>query len=297
LKSYELPAYNPVYPTGSNMVWTMGKQLPKFVNVIRKEQKETERLVRREKMDCVISDNRYGCYSQNVKSVFITHQIHLLMPARWMETGMNLLNRKLMHNFSECWIPANDDKLIPDLLLGREKLNTKFIGYLSRVKSIAAEKKNKVLVICSGPEPQRSIFEEVVSTQLKKVDLLSLVVRGIVGTNQETIHLGANVSVENYLHSEEMYKTISESEIVISRSGYSTIMDLMKLGKKAIFVPTPGQTEQEYLAKVLMEKGIAYSMSQEEFNLEKALKELGHYSGFKNSEWNSLLLKKAVQSI
>jgi UDP:flavonoid glycosyltransferase YjiC (YdhE family) len=297
LKSHELPAYNPVYPKGSHMVWAMAKQLPRFVQTINSEQKETERLVKEEKIDCVISDNRYGCYSKSVKSVFITHQVHLLMPAKWMEAGMNTLNRKLLSNYSECWIPAADDKLIPGLLQGREKLNTRFIGYLSRLKPMALPKKYKVLAVCSGPEPQRSIFERMVSATLQDAAYPNLIVRGVVNHKQKVFHSENNMLVVNHLNSEEMNHAIAESEMIISRSGYSTVMDLMKLGSKAIFVPTPGQTEQEYLARVLKQKRMAYSMPQSEFNLEKALKESEHYSGFQNLKGNSLLLKRAVETI
>ncbi len=297
LKSYELPAYNPVYPKGSHMVWAMAGQLPKFTATINREQKETERLVKEENIDCVVSDNRYGCYSKKVKSVFITHQVHLLMPARWMEWGMNALNRKLLGKYSECWIPANDEQLIPSLLQGRERLNTRFIGYLSRLKPMALPKKYKVLAICSGPEPQRSIFERMVSAKLQDAAYPNKVVRGVVNHEQKIFRSENNTTIINHLNSEEMNRAIAESELVISRSGYSTVMDLMRLGSKAVFVPTPGQTEQEYLARVLKEKQIAYSIAQNEFSFEKALKESEHYTGFQNLMENSLLLKRAVETI
>lgn len=296
LKSCELPAYNPVYPKGNNMVWAMGRQVPKFVRTIRNEQNQTERIVTTEKIDCVISDNRYGCYSKKVKSVFVTHQVHLLMPYKWMEFGVNALNKALLNNFDECWIPADDEKLIPDLLHGHKKLNTKFIGYLSRLKTTVKDKQYKVLAICSGPEPQRQIFENIISLQSKDFEYPMMIVRGVVDSKQQLLR-EKNTTLANYLDSEAMNQAINESEIIVSRSGYSTVMDLMKLGKKAIFVPTPGQTEQEYLARVLKEKRIAFSMPQNEFNLEVALKESEHYSGFENLEGNYLLLTRAIESI
>ena len=74
-------------------------------------------------------------------------------------------------------------------------------------------------------------------------------------------------------------------------------MDLSKLGKKAIFIATPGQTEQAHLAAQLMSKGIAYCMEQSAFNLKNALKESDKFSGFTNFEDDETLLDQAIQSI
>jgi len=68
---------------------------------------------------------------------------------------------------------------------------------------------------------------------------------------------------------------------VISRSGYTTIMDLAVLEKKAYFIPTPGQNEQEYLAKRLTKLGIVPSCKQADFKLEK-LGDIEKYTGLKN---------------
>jgi len=68
-----------------------------------------------------------------------------------------------------------------------------------------------------------------------------------------------------------------ETPVIISRSGYSTIMDLVRLNKSAILIPTPGQTEQEYLAKLMMERKWFYAVSQNDFNLEMACKKYFEY--------------------
>jgi predicted glycosyltransferase len=298
LKQVLLPGYFPVYPEDNSMVWKMAAQLPRFISVIQKERQLTEKWVKEEKIDVVISDNRYGCYSKYVKSIFITHQIHLLMPRawKWMERGVNAVNHSLLSNYRECWIPADDTQLIPDLLAGCEKFNCRFTGYLSRLEKREVPVEYDVVAVSSGPSPQKEIFAWKIHRQLKESGLKALLVYGDVRGRSKK-HPHGNFTSVNYLDTAAMNQALQQAKVVVARSGYSTVMDVMKLGKKAVFVPTPGQTEQEYLAKVLMEKGIAYSMSQQEFNLEKAVKESEHYTGFQNFEWNSLLLKKAVQSI
>ena len=164
---------------------------------------------------------------------------------------------------------------------------------------------NSLLVILSGPEPQRTVFEKLILKQLASplpvrqagpTPLLrergALIVQGITEKNERR-KLSENVELVSHLTSEELQKEILSSEIILSRPGYSTVMDLAVLGKKAIFIPTPGQTEQEYLAKYFSEKKIAYSVSQEKFDFQTALKESEKYSGFTGS-YSGNDFKKAV---
>ena len=197
--------------------------------------------------------------------------------------------------------------------------NYKFIGILSRFSSSLREHRSNlneeeydIMAIISGPEPQRTIFEKLVIEQLQKTKLKAIVLRGMPKMNVianevkhhevafipekiKTDELSAqieqiasldslprndeNIKIFNHFETEEFLNYLQKSKVVISRSGYSTIMDLAILGKKAILVPTPGQTEQEYLAKYHFEKGRFYTQKQNEFDLEKALEELKEYKG------------------
>jgi len=298
LKFYELSAYAPLYPDENNsMVWKMGMQLPKFIKTIFREFREAEKIVRDEKIDTVISDNRYGCYSRYAKSIFIYHQVNLLMPEgwKWMEKSVNYFNQRQIKKFDECWVPTPSDQFFPELT--STSASVKFIGFLSRFSAMNTPKKYRVMAICSGPEPQRSYFERNISKKLQDANYPTLIVRGIVDADEEPSYFEKDLWVVNYLNSKEMNHVICESEVIICRSGYSTVMDLMKTGSRAIFIPTPGQTEQEYLASELMRKGIAFSMRQSEFNLKKALGEAEKFSGFVNFEHDELLLKNAIDSI
>lgn len=300
LKLYRLSSYNPHYPHGKNMVWKMALQLPKFCHTIWREHREIEKIVARENIDAVISDNRYNCYSTKAKSVFITHQTHVLMPSghRWLEKQVNKMNRSFIRQYTECWIPAPDENLLQDLFDTSADYPKKFIGYLSDMKREEKVKKYDVCVVCSGPEPQRTLFENLVSEQLKKTSLNYIVVRGKPEALNPVYSNAEHQQVVNFLNTSSLSEVINESEIVIARSGYSMIMDVAKLGAKAIFIPTPGQTEQEHLAKKLMEDKIAFAVNQDHFDLTTALKQAARFSGFNNTfAFDQKLLHSALDSL
>jgi uncharacterized protein (TIGR00661 family) len=152
--------------------------------------------------------------------------------------------------------------------------------------------RNDFVIILSGPEPQRTIFEKKIVEHLFMFDKKVLIVQGITEKNERRKTF-ENIEMVSHLTSEELKKEIISAEIVVSRPGYSTVMDLALLGKKAIFVPTPGQTEQEYLADYFSEKKIAYSVSQKKFDLQTALKESEKYSGF-TEKYSGEEFKKTV---
>ena len=246
----------------------------------------------------LISDNRYGCYSPGVKSVFITHQPHVLMPEsfKWMEPAVNYFNRRQMSRFDACWIPAPDGGLLGDMIPAMLPPNTRFIGYLSRFKKLPEAIKYDVVVVASGPEPQRTLLADMLREQLKQSPLKVFMVQGVVH-GEEKIDVHDNFTEANYLGTDKLNQILQQAEIVIARSGYSTIMDLARLGKKAIFIPTPGQTEQAHLAAQLMQRGIAFSMEQSVFNLATAIKEADKFGGFTNFAADETLLEQAIQSI
>ena len=293
LKHFFLPAYQPRYPGHGSMVWAMAFQIPKFMRVISAEHRVVENIMKSEKIDLVISDNRYGCWSRNKLSVFITHQSNILMPKRfgWLQHMIRRLNDSMINRFNYCWIPDFPDNhsLAGNLIqFGKSgvKVKKEYIGWLSRFEF--AENKSKqydVVAIFSGPEPQRTLVEKIVVAQLKTSGLAYRVVRGLpmISTNDGDFH------TVNFLSSDELKACIEAADMIIARSGYSTVMDMSALGKKVVFIPTPGQTEQEYLAKRLMEKGISYFMNQSEFHLQTAMEQTKKFPGFPSAAKNHLL--------
>ena len=310
----ELPPYNPHYSSLLPMPLSMALQIPRLLNVIKKEHRVLEGIIEKRKIDLVISDNRYGCWSKKVLSVFITHQINIIVP--WYAKRMvNEFNKKCIVRFSFCWIPDwQGEQSLAGSLSKSSNQNIRYLGPLSRFKKIESKTiRYNIIAIISGPEPQRSEFEKLLRMQLIEWSISSndapnvpdtltqirchdtskvsdplwtpnvpytskrkcLLVKGI--PSDSTIKIGVIDEVD-FLNAADLNKMIAESDIVICRSGYSTLMDLAKIGKKAILVPTPGQTEQEYLALSLKQKKIMYSEFQKSYNLKRSLIESKSYT-------------------
>ncbi len=294
LKHILLKGYEIQYPKKGSMIWAMLRSIPKIIKGIRTEHKDLSEIIKKHEIDIVISDNRYGCWNANTKNLFITHQLMIKSPF-----GENILHRivsKYIDQFDECWVPDNEKEpnLSGDLshkYPGTEK--TFFIGPLTRFKADRDQQQAEydVMAIISGPEPQRTLFERIVSEQLFKSGLRSLIVFGLPERTKKVEQKG-NVTMISHLSSDEMEQMIDRSNLIIARSGYSTILDLSALQKKVIFIPTPGQTEQEYLAKELFRKNIAYYQKQSEFDLKKAIKESERFKGFAKLEKSSILIER-----
>ena len=303
LSSFELPAYAPEYTSSGSMVWTMAAQLPRFMKVIRQEHNVLAKIIDEQKIEVIISDNRYGCWTKKVPCVFITHQSNILMPKRfgWLAPAIRSLNYRMMNKFSRCWIPdyPGENSLAGDLIsfgstLRKDRI--RYIGLLSRFSPAAQrEKKYDLLCIFSGPEPQRTLLEEIIVKQLSAFRGKVLIVRGIV--SKDTVPLQTDAEVIDFMTSADLQTTIESSDIVLARSGFSTLMDLSKLSARAILIPTPGQTEQEYLAAKLSARAIAYSTSQNTFDLAEALKVIDRFKGFKWNGKDDSYLEKAIDEV
>lgn len=278
-----LRGYRPVYPDDrGNMVWTMLWQSPAFIQRIFREHQALQTLIQKYALDAVISDNRYGLWSNKVPSVIITHQLFIKMPAfvKWMERPVRQLNRFFIEQFDECWVPdfADEENLSGALSHGqRLPCNTRFIGPLSRFADIqdddAPHHVPDLLIVLSGPEPQRSLLEKEIIPEAASTGLNTLIIRGIPG-KQERSQINDRIFCVCNMDSTQMFKTLKRAKFIVSRPGYTTIMDLAALGKKAIFIPTPGQTEQEYLAWRAEHTHVGVVQRQGNIHLQTALEKL-----------------------
>jgi len=302
LKCFEMKGYEVKYPEQGPMVLQMILQASKIMSAIRKEHAGLEKIVEENNIDIVFSDNRYGCWSEKAYSVFMTHQLNIQTPFafKWAEPLISLKNKKYISAYDECWVPDFEDaeNLSGILSHPRKHDNIKYIGPLSRFvfseDKNSSQEKYDLLVICSGPEPQRTIFEDLLTREVLKTNYRTLLVKGITEAGKKT-EQKKNLETISYADSKEMQTFIESSSLIISRPGYSTIMDLAALGKKAIFIPTPGQTEQEYLAKYLAEKKYFFSSAQSKFNLEDALIKSENYQGLKITQQPGLLKESIAQ--
>ncbi len=299
LNYLELPSYRASYSNRLPLMLKVFLQIPKFVWTIKKEKMVIAKYMRSNKIDAIISDNRYGCYSEKTLSIFVGHQLHIIMPVglKWLTSLVNYFNHKWILKFNESWVPDDQVNELTGKLSKPLLPNSKRIGILSRLqKKEVLSKVFDLAVVLSGPEPQRSIFEKMVFAQFSNLKLKAIVVRGVID-EIEIPAIGSEIKIMNYLSSLEMQEVLSQSKVVLCRSGYSSVMDLAMLEMKAILVPTPGQTEQEYLAAELMRKKITYSQSQDEFDLQVALKKIKDYSGFVGWKGQPNLLERRIDQL
>jgi uncharacterized protein (TIGR00661 family) len=284
LITLELPSYDIKY-SKKELYFKLKflKHLPRLFKIIKLEQKFIKNIIEDYKIDGIISDNRFGVYSQKIPSVYIAHQLHVLSGSTTWLTSR--IHQHIIKKYNECWIPDTKDKDNLSGKLGHLKhisIPIKYLGVLSRFNTTNTENIYDVLVLLSGPEPQRTMLENFLLKQVKDFKGTVLFVKGTVEDVQTKIKIG-HITLVNFMQSEDLETAINQSEIIISRSGYTTILDLAKLGKKAFFIPTPGQFEQEYLAKRLANKGIAPYSTQNDFTIDK-LEVLKNYTGFKMME-------------
>ena len=287
-----LPDYNIEYSEkGKDFRLKIFKQLPKLFFAIRKEKKLLEKIIKKHAISGIISDNRPGIFSAKIPSIYITHQVNVLSGnTSWISSKFH---QHFIKKYKECWVPDVSENLNLSGRLSHENANLsniKFIGPLTRFKKRNLSKKNDLLVVLSGPEPQRTLLEEKLRIQLSEFKGSILFVKGLVEAEQKMATQN-NFTFYNYMEADELEIAIQESEYVICRSGYSSIMDLAFLGAKTFLIPTPGQFEQEYLAKKLKKEGSVPSCAQHKFTLDK-LQKIDIYSGFRtynfNKDWADL---------
>lgn len=292
LKAIELPSYQIEYARkGKHFNWKMFKNSPKMLQAIINEKKVVKKLVTDLNLCGIISDNRLGVRSKKIPSVFITHQLNVISGnLSWIT---NKLHWNSISKFNECWVP--DFKNKPNLTgklghLKKSDFNIKYLGALSRFEKKEIPVIYDLMVLLSGPEPQRTMLEEKLKTEILKFEGKVVFINGVVDGLQKSEKIG-NTVFYNYMTSAALETAINQSAIVLCRSGYTTIMDLAKLQKKAFFIPTPGQGEQEYLARKLEENGIVPYANQDDFKIEN-LVEAEVFSGLSmpenNTNWRKL---------
>lgn len=247
----DIPFMLITYPKDGNMVRHFFVRGPQLVLSIWREHLHLKTLIKTHGIDVVISDARFGLWNKTVKSIFITHQVQIKSPV--FQSLINGLNRWIMNRFDEVWIPDYEEKpgLAGELSHPKKMpLRYSYIGPLSRFKhplNLKSEN-NNVVVLISGPEPQRSLFEKQMIKRFENSDQRVLILSG-KPAKPNKLERG-NITVVNHLNDQQLLDELKAAKLVIARSGYSTIMDFHVLGIKAEFISTPGQTEQEYLMQL-----------------------------------------------
>lgn len=270
LPAVELPTYGIRYPT-RYMGYNMAVQLPRIQRTIQLERKKTATIVQEYGIDALISDNRYGVHHPECPSVFVTHQLHLRLSPPFFQRMVNGLLHRRLRVFDACWVP--DWETAPQLSgnLGHPAIAqppTTYVGPLSRLQHLPEQSTCwDIVAVLSGPEPQRQYLEDALVEQLQTHPIRALVVSGRPADTTRR-QLGPQLYQQDFMAQAELQQTLAESHLLVARSGYTTVLDCAAMGRSCVlWVPTPGQTEQEYLAERLVAQGIGMRQAQKDLNV------------------------------
>lgn len=261
LEKINIPPYNITYSSFLPLWFKLMLQWPKISTALKTENKLLAEIIKTHKIDYVISDNRLGLFSKNVHSVLITHQLFLKSP--FANRLAQSINKKYIQNFNEVWVPdfeSEEKSLSGDLSHGKHfHPNVKYIGPQSRLNKTKTQKKYDYLFLLSGPEPQQTILKNKLIKLAENNSTLKFALISPRPTIKET------KNIETFFCPDKIKigELLAQSEVIFCRSGYSSLMDLHALNKKnIILIPTPGQTEQEYLAEYWSKKFGSKTLSQ-----------------------------------
>lgn len=298
------PGYHFSYPASSQMAIKMFLQTPRILLGIKKEHQQLDKIITKHGIDLVFSDNRFGLYNKQAFTVFMTHQIQIQTPPSlgFLKPLLYRQNKRFIKRFNECWIPDFEGSQNLSGMLSHGKglpESYHFIGPQTRFNKPAGSKSSRrtfeIVAMLSGPEPQRTMLENILKKEILSSGKKAAMVLGKPELSADETKEN-NLKIFNHLDAGDLQQLILDSEIIISRPGYSTLMDLSALQKKAIFIPTPGQTEQEYLANHCEQQGLCFWMPQNKFDLNIALEQTAKYHGL-NLANDPLLLENRIESV
>lgn len=276
LEHVRIPGTTVRYGRGSSQLWSMTRQFPAMIRSVRAEHALFERLKQQLLLDAVISDQRFGLRSDDLPSVLITHQVFPFTPIA--QGALRRFNRWQISRFNRCWVmdEAEAPGLAGDLSHGAQlPTNARYIGAVSRFDPHmqATERKGfRIVAVISGPEPQRTMLEGSLIEQLQHTEGQHLLIQGLPakpGDRQQ-----GNVRVRSHLSGQDLQQALLGAELIISRSGYTTLMDLAAIRRSALIVPTPGQPEQEYLGTLHARTGRFFVQKQSALNVADALQQV-----------------------
>lgn len=267
-----IPGVNVRYARGRSQTWVLARQFPSMLRSVREEQLALREVMRAHPLDAVISDQRFGLRTDRLASVLITHQVYPFTP--FAQRALRAANLRSITRFDRCWIP--DDPIAPglagDLSHGiAPPMNATYIGPLSRMdtaKAIAPREPYRIVCVISGPEPQRSLLEAALMRQLPRIPGHHLMVLGRPDPPLDE-HVG-NVHRLGHLGGDRLAGVLLHADLIVSRTGYTTLMDLASIGRSALLVPTPGQDEQEYLGVLHARTGRFHIQAQDRLDLPGA---------------------------
>jgi uncharacterized protein (TIGR00661 family) len=281
---YDIPDYPMlVSETTRQFIVKSAIYWPAFIKRMESGLQKLKKIIEKQKCDRIISDSRYDMYDKKIPSFFISHQMRIMNPLRFkkFESGSEIFNLFFFKRFAGVIIPDyKKDNLSGDLSHNLKRIDENklhYVGIISDFNKKQTKKDIDYLFSISGPEPQRTILEKKV---LSQIDDLNGKIVVTLGKSEQVGKIDKKeITTYTFLSKEKREDFLNRSKLVISRSGYSTIMDLAVVGSKALFIPTPGQVEQQYLGQYHSKKKTFHCVNQNNINLksdvEKAKKTTG----------------------
>ena len=304
----DAPDYAAPYGPGNHILPRILRSLPDLYQALAAERRCISRILARDRYDLIISDNRLGMYGETIPSLFITHQLHFHFPASiWpAEIGALVLNKLLHRKYTGVIVPDNPPgshalagKLSRPILKSSME-HCYFTGILATAQYRDLPQDLDYLFIISGPEPQRTIFERNILSQIPRIPGSKVILLGSPAGNESMVPDPKTIII-SYADTEEKIALLNRARFIVCRSGYTTMMELAEIQKKkALFVPTPGQTEQEYLSDYYRKKGWYYSQTQGRLDLKTDIQRAEGFLGFPNmgqTEQNAQRLYREVLSV
>ncbi len=259
--------------------------MPSIINAMLKEHKQILEISKEKNIDLFISDSKYGAFDRTKPSIFIFHQLRYIPPdfLKFLRNKTEKFNYFFRDSFKKFVVPdfKENGGLTGDLshnLTYFPSDKIEYLGILSDYEKMELDEDVDYLISLSGREPNRTMLEKRVISQLGDLDGKIVLVRG-APEEEEKIKI-PGIEVVNYAGKGLRDELMNRAKFVIARSGYSTIMDMVELGKKGLLIPTPGQTEQEYLSEYLADRGYFYSVNEEDIVLKQDVKTAKKYDGY-----------------
>lgn len=301
-----LPAYKIKYAHRS-MVANISRYGLGLLKTIFQEKKFVKDLVQQYKPSFIISDNRYGFYHASVKSVMITHQLNIPASIAWQGKAVSKFLHKYIEEFDACWVPdvAQNPNLSGQLSHARTlSIPIHFLGFLSRFIFEKLPVKYDIAFVLSGPEPQRTRLEKMILAQLSVLPANCILVRGTQSPFENTMKVDqSKLKIIDLADSATLQSIMSQSKTLVSRAGYTTIMDLVALRRSAVLIPTPGQPEQEYLAEHLAQHFSSFTFTtQDDLDLQTIVAKVSpwsddlHWENWSDQKLSLLLDNLGVQN-
>lgn len=272
LTTCQLPSYNISYNKGRWNSFYLGLQLKGINKVIKNERAAIEKICKAENPQYIISDNRYGAYSHSCSNIIITHQLQFILkwPVNILAPLLSRRVRAMVNKFDECWVPDTGDSInnfSGIMAYGKLKAAKKYIGPLSSFSNLQFTEPTKpkydFCIIITGPELQRSVFENLIVQKLNHTSYTAIVIRSTTTPLKVEIK-NTGLKFVDIASPSLVGQSMIESRYVISRPGYTTIMDLAYINRKCVLVPTPGQPEQVYLSRRMKSLNLAVVFNQTE---------------------------------